>query len=227
MARRPLPWLSNYRMKLDTLYTDRKMLQARILSRDEFLKTTRMQSSTLDMRVNKRELVFSLGCTRPAHTGEYLPLDCVAALLCSMVNHFGKVVMRDAAEMVLELWYEWLIGVAQAEREMDATPIHQTYFAVVIGTRFAAVGKMTKAIAKLNLFGPHESSYNMLPLQLVLRALRGNARLVGVDLPEFLTPKLGTPEFERFLESVREYQRLAGSKFKGKTAARRAKAPAE
>jgi hypothetical protein len=37
-------------------------------------------------------------------------------------------------------------------------------------------------------------------------------------------PELGTPEFERFLESVREYQRLAGSKFKGKTAARRARA---
>jgi hypothetical protein len=202
------------------------MLQARILSRDEFLRLLQMKSATLDQRVYKHELTFSLGCTRPAHTGEYLLLDVVAVLLISMLNRLAKVEMKTAAEMVLKHWYGWLVGVAQAEHEMDESLRDQTYFAVGTdfnGKGFAAVGKMKEAVAMLESSGPHERGLYMLPLHLVLRVLRDNARIAKIDLPKFLTPEPDTPEFEKFLESIHEYQRLAGAKFKAKAKAKASK----
>jgi hypothetical protein len=167
-------------------------------------------------------LVFSFGLTRPVHVGEYLWTDAVAVLLISMLKRLARVEMKRGAAMIRTHWHEWLIALSRAERQMDAAPIKQTYFAVGTdydGKQIAAFGTPKEANATLEARGgPYASLYYM-SLQRVIRTLRENAKQARLDWPEFLTPDPASAEFDKFLERIRNYQQRGRAKAKKKATA--------
>jgi len=193
------------------------MFQDRILSRDEFLRLLKLKSTTLDQRIHINETAFAFGLSRPAHIGEYLVLDAMAMLLASMLHGLAKVQPSRAAEMVRSRWQDWLAGLAQAERQMNAATSGQTYFAVGTdykGNQTAMVGTPKEVNAALEAGGgpfAYASLYFM-SLQRVIRILRENARQAKIELPKFLTPDPSRDEFDRWLEQVHEFRRIAGIK---------------
>src|SRR5262245_34891101 len=75
-----------------------------ILARDQFLALVKVKPSTLDQRAMTGELALALGCSKPAHKGEYLALDGVAAILASMLNCHAGLTLKAAAAEVRQHW---------------------------------------------------------------------------------------------------------------------------
>jgi hypothetical protein len=208
-------------------------MDERILPRGEFLRLLELKSATLDQRVHKGELPFAFGLSRPAHIGEYSVHDAISVLAGSMVSGCAKIELKTAADLVRDNWEDFLKGVAIVERQMNAGDEtwgggnHEIWFAVA--TVFGDDGKVDKVRGAIGTqqeeavnalwnwnTGPHGLLY-MLPLKLVLRMLRNNAKAAKIKLPALLIPAApGTPEYEAWLTWVREYRRRADLKQKAK-----------
>jgi hypothetical protein len=201
------------------------MLQARILSRAEFLRLLEIKGTTLDQRAFKGEIAFAFGCPIPAHTGEYLPLDALAVLLTSMLNAYAKIELKWAATAVREHWDKCLQLLQRAEREAGGEELFFAVGTTIGGKQIVEVGTAREAAKKIEaaLGETGDSLVNVffMSIQRVLRQLRANARIFKVNLPEHLTVQPDDPDYEKWRDQIENYQRLAAAKFKARAKAKK------
>jgi len=203
------------------------MLQA--ISRSDFLRLVGVKSSTLDQRVLTSEAAFALGCQRPAHVGEYHPLDPVAMLLASMLNCFAGLELRVAADMVREHWDAWLALVTKAERY--PTPDHpDQFFAVAwlslepgLGHRRHRVVMGEAHEIAAALAGDSVYTANFVSMHRVLHQLRINAQIARppIALPDRFTIAPNEPGYENWRAEIRAYQERAEARFQARAKSKR------
>ena len=161
------------------------------------------------------EAAFALGCSKPAHIGEYLVLDAVAMILASMINCFTGLELRRAADEVRSAWNEWLKLLTKAER--FAAPKHAEQFVCVAWTSLdrslpprivmGDAAEIAKALSGQTVAAPCFISMHFL-----LRCLRGNAQRANIALPEKLTIARGEPGFKQWRADIDAYREAAGAR---------------
>jgi len=193
------------------------------IPRDTFCALIDVKSTTLSQRQYTGEQAFAFGLSKPAHLNEYLYLDAAAALLASMLNCFGGLELKHAANIVRQTWDDWLTLLIRAE----SAP-HVEQYVCVAWTSLdrsepphIAMGEAAD-IAKV--CPPSETAPCMISMQLLLRCLRANAAKAakaGIELPARLTvdpaDKAAYAEWRRQID---EHRQAAGERVA------RAKAPA-
>jgi hypothetical protein len=156
------------------------------IPRDAFCALIQVKSTTLAQRQHTGEQAFAFGLTKPAHINEYHHLDAYFAILASAINRVGGIDLKPSADIVRMRWDDCLTllirtesfphieqYVCVAHTSLDrSTPPH-----IAMGTA-DEVGKACP---------PSETPLCMIPMGLLLRRLRENARRAGIDLPPRLT----------------------------------------
>jgi hypothetical protein len=171
-----------------------------------------VKPSTLDQRLFTGEAAFALGCHKPAHTGEYFVLDAVAMILASMLNRFAGLQLKEAADIVCSTWNDWLTLLIRAE----SFP-HVEQFVCVARTSLdrsePAHIAMGEAADIAKVCPPSETAPCLIPMQLLLRCLRGNAAKAGIDLPERLTVDPDDkPAYAKWRDEIDAYREAAGAR---------------
>jgi hypothetical protein len=182
------------------------------IPRETFLALIQAKSTTLAQRIHTREAAFAFGLTKPPHTNEYLYPDAFAAILASAINRVGGIDLKPAAEIVRERWPDWHTLLTRAESfphiEQYVCVAHTTLDRttpphIVMGT--------TAEIEKV--LPPGEAAPCMIPIRLLLRCLRENARRAGIALPERLTvDPADEPAYSRWRAEIEAYREAAGAR---------------
>lgn len=156
------------------------------LNRDAFLALIQVKSTTLAQRQHVGEQALAFGLSKPAHINEYQPLDGFAAILSSAINRVGGLDLKPSAEIVRHTWPDWLTLLIRAE----SFP-HIEQFVCIAHTSLDRSTPPNIAMGTAEEVGeacpPSEAPLCMIPINLLLRHLRENARRAGIDLPERLT----------------------------------------
>jgi hypothetical protein len=196
------------------------LLNTEVYSRDPFLRVVDMQTSAWTQRQYKNEVALGLGLWRPVHVNEYSALDMLTVAQTGFLNNHASISLAEAAALCRLHWQAWTAGIAEVERSKDVDePFHllgatgdPVCFVVGAGVSdkqkvVGVVGKMKWAIKKVD---DPDMALTVLPLHIVIRAVKSRAGRVGVVLPKWFVPAApNTPEFADWMGLVEEYRRFA------------------
>jgi hypothetical protein len=183
------------------------LLRDRLFGREEFLRWLGVTGTTFDWKLFQREFTLGLGCPTTAVVNQYLSVDAIAVLLCSMLSGLLGLKPKVAATVVREAWDLWLVLAETAESRPDI----ERYLAVgMLPDRPLKVAAGSMADCEAHLRG--YPFVRRMPIQLVLHQLRINADTYKVDnLPDRFTP---SPIDWREIEA---YRKVAILRFKART----------
>jgi hypothetical protein len=204
------------------------MLQDSVFTGAEFLRLLRITRGTLDARTHKGENGYAFGCAGVAHVDEYPAIHAVPVLMTSMLSAQG-VSLRIAASVVRNTWETWTPAVMAIEDDPrtkagNVIPAAEQLFlalSVKVGAHpLVACGTMAECMAQLDVLSVKNGGDFLGPipvnLHTVLRQLRTNARLAGVELPERFTVSRSDHRFSEWRREIQAYRKAADRRFKAK-----------
>jgi hypothetical protein len=189
------------------------MIHQTIFGRAALLRSFGIPDNAWDQRASRGEVALAYGLARPVHMNEYGENDLLAVGLQLMAGrHVGH---RLAAQAVRDSWRAWQAGIAVAERQKPKGFTEGVCFVIGDDTR-VEVGPCQVAVDKLG----SASVPFIIPLDLLLRRVRGATEEVGLDLPEHFCPGLPTSaEFKRWLVDIEAYRAAALGKRRARVTA--------
>ena len=146
------------------------------------------------------------------HINEYHYLDAAAALLSSMLNRFGGLELKQSADIVRRTWDDRLTLLIRAE----SVP-HIEQFVCVAWTSLdrseAPHITMGTAAEIAKVCPPSDTAPCLIPMQLLLRCLRGNAARAGITLPARLTVDPNDKAaYAHWRRQIDDYRQAAGTR---------------